>query len=370
MKESEMILTNEKLAELEANQQGPCLSLYQETHRCSPDNKQDPIRFRNLVKKLRTVLQEKYPEADQEDLLNPIMALEDDADFWAHTQDGLTVLRRPDQFHVFRLQRPFPEFIAVDGVFYLTPLRRYLQSVDRFQILGLSLDKVNLFEGNRNALDEITGESGFELTRTSILGEEKTEPEKSVSSHGGIGHGSIPTRHGYSDKQNDIDIDTEKFFRAVDKVVFEHYSKASKLPLILACLPEHQNLFRKVSNNPYLLALNLDQNPEFLQLNELRKLAWGLFEPYYTAQLSKLTEDYVAAKSKGLGSEDLEQVTQAAKDGRVEMLLLESGRSVDASGIGPLEVLTEMVEKMGGRVVVIPEQRVPGRSGLAAIFRY
>ncbi|MFP5405867.1 MAG: dihydropteroate synthase, partial [Gammaproteobacteria bacterium] len=30
--------------------EGPCLSLYQPTHRSFPDNQQDPIRFRNLVK--------------------------------------------------------------------------------------------------------------------------------------------------------------------------------------------------------------------------------------------------------------------------------------------------------------------------------
>ncbi|MGQ0699043.1 MAG: hypothetical protein ACT4PZ_12470 [Panacagrimonas sp.] len=43
-------LTVESLAELTAAQTPPCLSLYQPTHRHRPDNQQDPIRFRNLVK--------------------------------------------------------------------------------------------------------------------------------------------------------------------------------------------------------------------------------------------------------------------------------------------------------------------------------
>ena len=34
------------------NEETPCLSLYQSTHRQHPDNVQDPIRFRNLVKEL------------------------------------------------------------------------------------------------------------------------------------------------------------------------------------------------------------------------------------------------------------------------------------------------------------------------------
>lgn len=243
--QAEFSLSKEKLSALEPDLQGPCLSLYQETHRYSPDNKQDPIRYRNLVKKLKTALTVNYPEADHDDLLEPILALEEDTGFWAHSQDGLAVLRRPDHFQVFRLQRPVQEIVVVNDVYYLTPLRRYLQSVDRFQILGLGLEKIQLFEGNRDSLDEITAEQGLQISRSSILGEETTEPEKFVSSHGGIGHGSVPARHGYSDKQNDIDIDTEKYFRAVDKVILERHSKLSKLPLILACLPEHKNLFRK-----------------------------------------------------------------------------------------------------------------------------
>ena len=35
-----------------AEHEAPCLSLYQPTHRHHPDNTQDPIRFRNLVKQL------------------------------------------------------------------------------------------------------------------------------------------------------------------------------------------------------------------------------------------------------------------------------------------------------------------------------
>ena len=48
------ILTLESLAELTAAHQSPCLSLYQPTHRHHPENQQDPIRFRNLLKELET----------------------------------------------------------------------------------------------------------------------------------------------------------------------------------------------------------------------------------------------------------------------------------------------------------------------------
>ena len=70
----------------------PCLSLYQPTHRSFPDNRQDPIRFRNLVKTLDERLREADPAADANALLAPFHALAEDRDFWNHAQDALAVL--------------------------------------------------------------------------------------------------------------------------------------------------------------------------------------------------------------------------------------------------------------------------------------
>ena len=119
--------------------QPPCLSLYQPTHRHHPENQQDPIRFRNLVKELETSLRQKYPAVETRLLLEPFEALAHDHDFWNHTLDGLAVLGGPGLFRVFQLQRPVAELAIVADSFHTKPLRRFLQSVGRYQVLGLSL---------------------------------------------------------------------------------------------------------------------------------------------------------------------------------------------------------------------------------------
>jgi hypothetical protein len=53
-------LVNDYAAGLLGSHEPPCLSLYQPTHRHHPDNRQDPIRFRNLVKALEQSLRQKY----------------------------------------------------------------------------------------------------------------------------------------------------------------------------------------------------------------------------------------------------------------------------------------------------------------------
>ena len=381
------VLTNELVAELVSSHEPPCLSLYQPTHRRHPDNQQDPIRFRNLVKELKTSLRQKHPAAETRLLLEPFDALADDDDFWSHTLDGLAVLGGLGLFHVFRLQRPVAELAVVADSFHIKPLRRFLQSVDRYQVLGLSLQKIQLFEGTRDVLDEIDPASGVPRTINEALGDELTEPHLTVASYGGVGGAHTPMHHGHGGKKDEVDIDADRFFRAIDRSVLEHHSRPSGLPLMLAALPEHHHRFHQVSHNPFLMAEGLTSNPDVLSIDELRERAWQVVEPQYHAGLATLADEYAAARAKGLGSDDLAQVAQAAASGRVATLLIEADRliagRIDSAtgrldfeelrhprGDDLLDDLGELVGKRGGRVLVIPAERMPTPTGLAASYRH
>ena len=381
------LLTIESLAELASVQQPPCLSLYQPTHRHRPENQQDLIRFSNLLKELETSLRQKYPAVETRLLLEPFEALAHDHGFWNHTLDGLAVLGGSSLFRVFRLQRPVAEFAVVADSFHTKPLRRFLQSVGRYQVLGLSLHKIQLFEGNRDVLDEIDPAPGVPRTITEAMGDELTESHQTVASYGGVGAASTPMHHGHGGKKDEADTDAERFFRAIDRAVLDHHSRPSGLPLILAALPEHHHLFHRVSHNPFLMVEGLNINPDVLPIDELRERAWQVVEPQYQAQLATLADEFAVAKSTGLGSDDLVQIAQAAAAGRVATLLIESDRQIPGrldSATGRVEVadlghpqvddilddLGELVGKMGGRVLVIPAEQMPGRTGLVATYRY
>ncbi len=381
------LLTMESLAKLAMVHQPPFLSLYQPTYRRHPENRQDPIRFGNLVKELEASLQQKYPVSVTRPLLEPFEALAHDHEFWAHTLDGLAVLGGPRLFQVFQIQRPVAELTIVADSFHTKPLRYFLQSVDRYQVLGLSQHKIQLFEGDRNVLDEIDPAKGVPRTMTEALGDELSDSHTTVASYGGAGQSSTPMHHGHGGKKDEVQIDMERFCRAVDRAVLEHHSRPSGLPLILATLPEHHYLFRQVSDNPFLMAEGLPVNPDALLIDELRERAWQVVEPQYQARLAALSDEFALAKSRGLGSDDLAEVAQSAATGRVATLLIEADRQitgrldgstgqVELAGQGDPQVddllddLGELVVKMGGRVLVIPAEQMPGRTGLAATYRY
>lgn len=364
----------------------PCLSLYQPTHRRYPDNQQDPIRFRNLVRTLDQSLRERYPDREVLPLLAPFGALADDHEFWRHTFDGLCVFASQGDFRVRRLQRRVPELAIVADTFHTKPLLRIEQSADRYQVLGLNRHAIRLFEGNRDVLDEIEPAPGVPRTLTEALGDDVTEPHTSVASYR-AGAGTGANRYGQGSKKDEVDSDTERFFRAVDRAILERHSQPSRLPLLLAALPQHHALFRRVSHNPFLLPESLDVHPDALTPDELRRRAWAAVEPRYLARLGRLIDEFHAARARGQGADDLADVAAAAAAGRVATLLVEAdrcepgrldrttGRIERAELRQPdvddlLDDLAELVADRKGDVIVVPGDRMPATSGAAAIFRF
>lgn len=335
-------------AGLLASCEPPCLSVYMPTHRDRPVNAQDPVRYRNLLRDVESRLAERYPDADQGELLTPFRALADDALFWSGALGGLALFGARGQFRRFVLRRPVPASIHVGERFHLRPLIRILQSADRYQILALSLDDVHLFEGNRDAVYETELDSRVPRRLTDALGGQ-TDP--------------VPGKFDRGGGKDDAQTDTVRWFRAVDRAIHEHHSKPSGLPLLLAALPEHQGVFRSISHNPALLDDGITASPHGLDLDELRDRAWAVVEPAYLNRLADLADEFGWARSSGLGTDDPAEADAAATAGRIATLLVEAERE-------PPGDLDERVLRMGGEVVVVPGARMPSRSGIAATFRF
>jgi hypothetical protein len=121
--------------------------------------------------------------------------------------------------------------------------------------------------------------------------------------------------------------------------------------------------------------------------DEFRQRVWQTIEPRYLARLAGLVETFGNNKTKGLSDDNLAEVARAAVGGRVATLLLEAGREIpgrvdaltgeldfdDLSHPETDDVLDDLgalALKMGGEVVVVPTDRMPTETGIAALYRY
>lgn len=363
----------------------PCISIYQPTHRFRPENQQDPIRFKNLLQEVRTELLKKYPENEVKSLLQPLETLQGERPFWAHSGDGLALFATKDRCIVYRLQRPVKELAIVADSFHIKPLIRIFQSADRYHLLGVNRQCFKLFEGNRYGVEEVQIPEDLHQTKEEALGSQVTESYLGAGDAGGPAGTAM--MHGYGSKKDEIDIDIERYFRYVDRTVADNYSKSSKLPLYLVTLAEYHTPFKGLSHNPFLQDHGIKSDFEALDLEQLREQAWEMIEPQYLEKTEKLVENFASAKANGQASEKIEEVVSAAAEDRISRLILEDGRlypgkiNLDNGEIETVNVdetvvddvmddLAESVFKSGGEVVVLPEERMPVETGVAAIYRW
>jgi len=138
-----------------------------------------------------------------------------------------------------------------------------------------------------------------------------------------------------------------------------------------------------------LLQTNLSESMLTIQAGLVKNISHGeIMEPGYLLKIKNLADRFEHAKANGKGSDEIKEVAIAAVNGRVDTLLIESGRMIamritnlitgntqNKDLQNPrvddlLDDMGELVTKMGGQVMTLPAERMPSQIGLAAIFRY
>ncbi|MCC7001687.1 MAG: hypothetical protein IT357_06000 [Gemmatimonadaceae bacterium] len=385
-------MTQHQFTEVLAPRAGPCLSIYLATARRFPEQKQNPVQFRNQLREIEqslAALETPMTEPARDALLAPLHDLLLNERFWKHTLDGLAVLRAPDFFKVYKLQRAVPSRSIVAESFHIKPLLRVLQSADRFEVLCLTRDNVRLFQGTQDALDEVELDATVPRSLTDALGDELTEPHSAARTvtASTAGSSGSAVHYGSGSKSDEVDKDTERYFRVIDRAIFDTHSRVSARPLVLAALPEYHAAFRAASHNPYLVAQAIAGNPDALSVDELRARAWKIVGPAFESGVQSLLDAYHAGLPRGLASDDLSDVAIAALGGRVKTLLVDADRTVsgsvdaatgrvslrdiaDPTTDDVLDDLAELVLRMGGDVMVVPRERMPSITGVAATYRF
>lgn len=362
----------------------PCISLYQPTHRHGPENQKDPILFKNLMKQIELSLSKKYKREEVKSLLKPLEQFAMDWTFWQHAGEGLALFATEGACIVYRLQRPVKELAIVADTFHIKPLIRVFQSADRYHLLGLNRDEFALFEGNRYGFEQVEMDASIPTTRVEALGEEEKTPALAAAISGGSGESVF---FGHGSKKEEVDKEIDRFFRYVDRTVFEHFSNPMKLPLFLVALDEYHTPFQKISNNPYLQKDGIKIAYDAVSEEKLKELAWEVIEPLYLEKTKTLVDRYETARARGKASDQVAEISRAAIANRIEAILIESDRifpgkvnletgAIERSELTDPEIddvlddLAEIVFKNKGEVVVLPKERMPSDSGVAAIYRY
>lgn len=317
-------LTLDEVKVLARQHQRPSLSFFIPTHRTSPDNQQDPIRFKNLVQEAKRQFEaEGWKPREIEALLQPAYALLEESLFWRHTLDGLAVYLAENDFHAYKLPFAVEEQLVIAQSYYMKPVLPKFTNNGHYFILAFSLNEVRLFEGTRYSVGQVELPDYVPVNEEDAVSARAAQRFIDVEARATGGKGVWYFSGGEDPRK----IRIEQYLNILDRTLRSTLME-QRSPLVLAGVDYLQPIYRSQSEYPYLMAKGVDGNPDQMTGAELQAATWPVVEPHFREQMDNVFAEYQQLVINGNATSDLKEVVAAAFFGRVRTLVVAANTPV------------------------------------------
>jgi hypothetical protein len=363
----------------------PCISIYMPTHRLTVNYKKDILVFKNLAKEAISSLVEEKPNKDTKPLIELFKRMEEDNDLWNFSLEGLAIFSTLDEMILYRVEKDFQPISIVSDSFHIKPLVFHYQAIETFLILALEAESYALYVGNHLMIKPVVLTDEVKTTLSEILGSHHTEDYQTHGVYGGASDGS--TFHGHGGRSDEVELDRAKFFKHVDRFVFEEISKALKLPMILVTRKEHHADFRKLSKNTFLIEDRIEGSFNDFKEEDIKLEIKKINNQRFDIIINQAIENFSNLRNKEQSSDQLIEVLKALLESRIDTLFIEKDKIIpgkinvetqqfeksDLTDSNTDDLLDDMIQHAyltGSKVFILEKEKMPTTSGVAAIFRY
>lgn len=387
------LLSIDELKTLAENSQTPSISLYMPMQKAGPEIRQNPIRFKNLIREAEERLDAMGIDHTQAlNFLQPAMEL-DTNEFWENQDHGLAIFISPQVFRYYQLPMEFQELVVVSDRFHLKPLLHLVNNDGKFYILALAQKDVRFFEGTRYSVNEIEVEN-LPKNLDEVLQEDEMQKgvqQRIATSKGGTANsfqqpGSF---HGQGSPDTDKrQEDILQFCHAIDAALHEKLRK-QKAPLVMAGVEYLFPIYQQANTYNHLVEEPITGNPQFTKPEELKDQAWQIVEPLFDRNQKQIMELYqqIAGEGTGKASNNLQEIIAAAYYQRVDNLFVPVGQQIwgkfdpetmavdshpepEPEDYDLLDFAAIHTLLNGGDVFAVEPEKMPNDAPAAAIFRF
>lgn len=366
-----------------------CISIYMPTHRAGVEalNGQDAISLKNKAKEIKTKLISNGMTSNEiERLLNPVMDLVEDPDFWRHQSNGLVIFTADGFFAKYTVPISFIGRTYLSSDFYITPLIPLFNITETYILLTLKKDGARLYEGNKFGLSEIDIEGLIPSRIEDSVGYDYEQKQLQFRTQlGGNKPGSFHG-HGESESRNKNELLT--YFREIDKGITQLLHDRQDPPLIICCIDYYYPIFREACTYNNLYKDHLSINPADLDIRQLHSKAWKIIAPFFKNDLDLRKEKYMIGHVKGKSSSDIREIVPAAVMGKIDTLFINTNADIfgvydpenntviineehTLSNASLINLTAKKVFEQGGFVYLLENHEMPdGSTDINALFRY
>jgi hypothetical protein len=379
--------TKNDLSQLMETRTFACVSIYMPTFRTSPEAKQNPIRFKNLLKQMEQRLIAAGIRKSAAKALSAYgKTLLKNGLFWQYQSEGFAAFISSERLRYYRLPAPFEELLVITDRYHLKPLLPLLANDARFYILALSLNEVKLFKCSRYSISEVELENATG-SLSEALGLDEPTKQLQIHTTASCGKGDrTAVFHGHGAGKDEAKNYILRFFQQVDQRL-QKILRDDPAPLVLAGVDYLLPIYHEANSYSRLMERGITGNPEALKPEVLQKEAWIIVEPHFLKDREEATSRYQQLAGSAIASNDVKTIALAAYQGRVDLLFTPVG--IQQWGAFDLTALSIRLHEKhepgdedildfaavytllkGGTVHAVKPEEMPNGSRLAAVLRY
>ena len=357
-------ITTADLTEL-GTASGPAVSIFLPTARGGAEVRENPIRAKALIKEAEARLRANGAAQETADeILAPLVALLEDDMYWQQLADGLALYACQGLWRAYRVTTDFPEVVHVGERFAVRPIVPAALGDGGFLLLALSQNKVRLFEATSATIRE-RALGTIPASMDDADGESRPPAQHQQSF--AAGGGGMVHSHGTGAEVGDVQL--EKFLRQVADGLDRETGPTERRPLVLASVREYHSALRDHLSYGHLVDDVVAGNPDDSAPGALQETAWPVVEPVLRARAEDAAERFGdaigAGRSIAGGGTDL---LHAAREGRVDTLLLTRGRCAADRGPDDLDAAIGHALDTSASVVVV--DALPQDVSEGAVLRF
>lgn len=289
----------EKLQLLATEKSNPCVTISLKTHRTHPDNQKDEIRLKNLVKEAEDRVVNEFEKRSVAPLLEKLSAIANEIDV-NYNLDSLHIYLSNDTKEVIKSSWPTSENgVRIAETFDTRSLIKSYNRSEEYYILLLSQSGVTLYSANNDGINNEIKNDDFPFSEN-------------------------PHYNTHADKGSDskhLDDLVREYFNKVDKALVK-VSNETGLNCVVISTEDNYTRLQQVADKPsiYLGYANINYNKTNTQ--HLANQAWEIIQSLQKSRRAAAISEVREAVGKGAVLTDLQEIYQAAVDGRADLLLV------------------------------------------------
>lgn len=353
------------LGKLMEAQESPCVTISFNTHRTHPDNQQDGILLKKLVREATQRLEESMGKRESAEMVERLNAIPDMLNM-SYNLDSMHLFVSPSVRELIKLTIPAArDEVQIGDTFAIKPLMKAMNRTENYLILLLSGGGAALYEAVNDQIIREIEDHGFPF---------EENPH-------------ILTQAVQRSDSKRVDNQSREYFNTIDKAVVKAH-KETGLDCIVISVEENYHMLQQVADMPQVYIGHVNKHYKERQPHHLSRDAWELMQ----VLLSERRKAAIAEMQEAIGQSkvvtDLNEIYRAAVEGRGDMLIARTDfkQPVKKNEDGSLTLLEEVngeadvkditselaMEVYGkkGRVIFVDDAEVPGDARIALKLRY